>query len=177
MSPVNSNEISMRQIITFLLLIASIFNISAIERYVSRPVSDGTLYFIMPKKLGEVSGAKSFLYDVTMVSGLDSATINFTVVSPLASEPSELIIRSGSQLLECDDSKLLFVDKTGKNFEIRVTSHFPKDKIEEIFSSPNIPQFEFMIGDTPVSATYKPGAWKKDRLKMIEVFNLLKLMK
>lgn len=167
----------MRRIILLLTMIVITFNAMAIERYVSRPVADGILYFIMPKKLDNVKGVKSLEYDMTMVSSLDSVTVNFTVYSPIATAPTDLRLISGTTAVRCDNYKLLFVDKAGKNYEIRVTSSFPRAVIEDLFSSDECPGFEFRLGSTAVAAYYKPGAWKKDREKMTEVFNLIKLIK
>lgn len=167
----------MRRVILLLTMLVTMFNAMAIERYVSRPVTDGILYFIMPKKLDNVTGVKSFEYDMTMVSSLDSVTVNFTVYSPTAQEPTDLKLTGGATNVKCDNYKLLFVDKAGKNYEIRVTSTFPKAVIEKLFTANDAPGFEFKLGPTAVAASYKPGAWKKDREKISEVFNLIKLIK
>jgi len=152
--------------------------VTAQDRYTSRPTQDGTLFFLSPKKLGNVKGADGFEFDMTYVTSNDSAYVNFSVKSKTAVRPTGLcLIYGNGEKYECDNYKLLFIDKHGSSYEIRVTSTFPFSVLREAFSSTESPVYAFNLAGTNVEASYKKSAWKKDRSRISEIFNLIDLMK
>lgn len=162
----------MKRIIA-LLLISLVFTASyALERYASRMTPDGTIYFIMPKKLSKLQGIRHFDYDMTLLSWTDSVTVNFTFESRIIGLPSDLTIKSGNSFFKCDNYSLLFQDIIKKGFEIRVTSKFSTEDLKEIINSDFPPIFYFQQENNEESATYSEGAWRKDRKQLMDIFNL-----
>ncbi len=168
----NNLKIEMKKIIAFLLIVLTVVSGFALERYASRMTPDGTIYFIMSKTLSKLQGIKHFEYDMTLLSWTDSVTVNFTFQSKIMGLPTELYIKSGDQSYRCADYSLLFQDLKKNSFEIRVTSKFLTEDLEKIIHSDNPPMFVFPQGDQEASAAYSESAWKKDRKKLIDIYNI-----
>lgn len=142
------------------------------DRYTSRITPDGTLIFVMPQKLGRTENIKRFEYDITMLSWTDSVTINFTFESKLMAIPSSLTLSSGNVTFECDNYSPLFIDLKKNRYEIRITSRFPAHVLDEILGSDTPPVFSFTQEGVTGSATYSPGAWKKERHTLSDIYKL-----
>lgn len=142
------------------------------QRYASRMTMDGTIYFIDPMKLGKLQNLKRFEYDVTLLSWTDSVTVNFTFESDRMTKPESLKIESCSYSYECSDYSTLFVDLKKNHYEVRITSKFPTGAIQKIFECNESPKFVFTQDGVTESAAYKSSAWKKDRKKLIDIYNL-----
>lgn len=169
-----SMKLMLRLVLAMIVLMPAV--LLAQGRYVSRPVVGGTLYFLEPQKLGIVDGAKKFEYDVTYVTSADSATVNFTVIAREAVKPINLRLTiGGDSIVNCTDYELFFIDNHGSNYEIRVSSRYAYADITKALTSTVAPIFSLNLGDTRVTATYKSGAWQKDRKKIAEVINLIEL--
>ncbi len=170
----------MKRIISLIFLVfvsVHLFAQSVEDRYFSRMTQDGTLYFIVPKKLGKCSGIKKFEYDMTYLSWSDSVTVNFTFRSKSVACPSELKIESCENLYLCSNYSLLFTDIVKDGYEIRVTSKFSVDEIERVLKCSESPVFMFKQDGVLRTAEYSKGAWDKDRKKLIDIYNLYKLSK
>lgn len=167
----------MKRIIIILLVLIVGIPSFALERYASRMTPDGTIYFIMPKKLSKLHGIKHFDYDMTLLSWTDSVTVNFTFESGIMGLPTDLSIKSGTRTFGCDNYSLLFQDLKKKGFEIRVTSKFSTEDIKEMIYSETPPVFIFYQGENEESATYSEGAWKKDRKNLIDIYNIYQYSK
>ena len=150
---------------------------SADGRYNSRMTQDGTLYFIMPYKLKDLSGVKRFVYDMTLLSWTDSVTVNFTFVSPSMLEPADLRLTSGDESLPCHSYSPLFIDIKKNNYEIRITSKFSSADIQRLLENAAPLFFRFKQGDEQKSAGYTSGAWAKDRTRLIDIFRLYQYRK
>lgn len=163
-----------RLLISFLSIIISFsaFSQSAEGRYASRMTPDGTIIFIMPQKLGKTEGIKNFEFDMTLLSWTDSVTVNFTYQSPTMGLPQSLTLSNSKLNVECTDYSLLYMDILKKGYEIRVTSKFSASDIKTLFSEINPPVFNFIQEGKPCFATYKEGAWKKDRKRINDIYQL-----
>lgn len=148
---------------------------SAEGRYASRMTTDGTIYFVVPKKIKHLSNLKKFEYDMTLLSCLswkDSVTVNFTFESPLMEVPEKLEIKSGNNYFKCNDYHPLFIDIKKNHYEVRITSKFPLEEIRKMIESSVSPVFIFEQCGQPRSASYSPGAWRKDRKKLFDVMQI-----
>lgn len=164
-------------LMSFMFSIVVLFGQSAEGRYSSRLTRDGVLFFIMPERLRDVSGIKSFEYDMTMLSWSDSVTVNFTFESSEMAIPSNLSIQIGQEETVCHSFSPLFVDIKGNHFEIRITSKFSVSEIKAMIYSTLPPRFCFVQGAEAKSAAYKPKQWAKDRKKLNDIFQLYLLSK
>lgn len=165
----------MRQLLLLVFIaLTSLFSSgqSAEGRYASRMTADGMLFFINPHKLGELTNIKRFEYDMTLLTWTDSVTVNFTFESSLMQVPSTLKITSGDKTYVCHDFKSLFIDIKKKHYEIRITSKFAVADIISIVRSVSPPVFVFTQENQVETATYKTGAWKKDRKKLSDIIQL-----
>lgn len=145
---------------------------SAQGRYSSRMTPDGTLFFINPHKLGDLSNLKRFEYDMTMLTWTDSVTINFTFESQRMSLPDNFKLVSNDAIYECDNYSSLYVDIKKNHYEVRITSKFPVSVIENILANEIAPIFTFSQDGILEKATYRMNAWKKDRKKLLDIFKL-----
>lgn len=162
------------------LLCAAVFGAfaqSADSRYVSRMTQDGTLFFIMPHKLGNTEGIKKFDYDVTLLSWTDSITVNFTFRSPEMVAPTDLRICSGNKEYVCNKYSPLFIDIKKNEYEIRITSMFLASEFKAMIDNPSPLEFRFEQNGKQKSAAYKIGAWRKDAKKLQDIFKLYEYMK
>ncbi|MBP3589793.1 MAG: hypothetical protein J6J61_04375 [Muribaculaceae bacterium] len=163
-----------------ILLIVSVVGASAQSaagRYASRMTPDGTLFFVMPHKLGDTHGIKHFEYDMTLLSWTDSVTINFTFQASEMERPADLELCSGDSVYRCDRYSPLFTDIKKNGYEIRITSAFSAAAIKAVISSKEPPVFRFRQNGKAESAGYKPGAWLKDRKKLQDIFRLYEYAK
>lgn len=159
-------------IIIAFLFTSTLFGQSADGRYVSRMTQDGTLFFIMPQKIKNLTGIKKFEYDITLLTQSDSLTVNFTFESSLMNVPTDLKIQSGENTFPCTDYKPLFIDIKKNHYEIRITSKFSNDMLKTVVNNPTPPIFLFKQGTEIKEASYKEGAWRKDRKKLNDIYNL-----
>lgn len=165
----------MRKIINIcviLLISLSGYAQSAEGRYSSRMTQDGTLFFIMPQKLGRCEGLRNFEYDMTLLNWSDSMTINFTFESPMMVKPEDLKIISDSCVFECNSYKLLFTDVKKERYEIRVTSKYPVSVFESILKTLTPPVFSFSQDGVVRTASYKESSWRKERKKFNDIFQI-----
>lgn len=145
---------------------------SAEGRYSSRMTQDGFIFFANPQRLKELNNIKRFEYDMTMLTWTDSITVNFTFESTSMVMPHDLRIKYDGGVVKCDAYSSLFTDIKKDYYEIRITSRYSTSDIERILKSEKSPCFCFSQGDMEESAAYNPGAWKKDRKKLNDIFNL-----
>lgn len=138
---------------------------------------DGTIFFIMPKKISDCSGIKKFEYDMTCLTWTDSVTVNFTFRSASVDRPVGLAVESCGHTYTCTAYSLLYTDIVKGGYEIRVTSKFPVAEIEEMLQCESSPVFTFEQNHTRCTAAYSAGAWKSDRKKLKDIFNLFNLQR
>lgn len=167
----------MRKIIMMLLVFFMSASLSAQDRYASRMTPDGTLFFIMPHKMGKQYGIKKFEYDVTLLSWTDSATVNFTFVSPHMEIPSSLKLETCGNTIDCTSYSPLFVDLAKKNFEIRITSKFHISTIEQMVKCDTPPRIIMTQVGNEEWATYSQRSWNKDRKILSQIFELYKMQR
>ena len=152
--------------------------VGAQGRFTTRLTDKGTLHFLEPKKLNDLSGVSRFEFDMTYVTSTDSAYVNFSVKAPVAVKPSDIRLCYGTGLiLSCDDSRLLFIDRHGASYEIRMMCRFPISELRKALEEASPPVFRFKMGNSEASASYRPSAWKKDRIRINEMFNLIDIVK
>lgn len=151
---------------------------SSFDRYSSRITIDGTCYFFKDYKLTCVDGIKRFQYDMTYPDWTDSITVNFSLYCDMPVVPRQFSLRGGDKEYVCNDFHNLYVDIIKGGYEIRMTSKFAKDDIVALLQQPESPMaFEMETKGRKIFATYKKGAWKKDRKRLNDIFTLIKIIK
>ncbi len=141
-------------------------------RYASRITPDGTIFFINPKTLGTLANIRKFEYDITLPSWTDSVTINFTIESSLMNAPENLKIVSGDKVYQCEDFSVLYIDIKKQHYVIRVTSKFSMQELQKIIESASSPVFTFTQNGVQEEAKYTDRAWKKERKRLLDIFQL-----
>ncbi len=141
-------------------------------RYASRITPDGTIFFINPQKLNVLTNLRRFEYDMTLPSWLASVTVNFTIESSWMTAPENLKIASGDTVYPCEDFSVLFIDIKKQHYVIRVTSKFSIQDLTEIVEAASSPVFTFTQNGIQEEATYTDRAWKKERKKLSDIFQL-----
>lgn len=159
-------------IILGVILCVPLYAQSAEGRYASRMTQDGTIFFVMPHKLKQVRDIKKFEYDMTLLNWTDSITVNFTFESDRMELPADLKIESCGVSYKCDSYSLLYIDIKKKHYEVRVTSKFPASVIQSMIKCDTPPIFSFSQLGIYEYATYGESAWKKDKKKLNDIYNL-----
>jgi hypothetical protein len=169
----------MRKLLFSLLFFNAVFCFaqSAEGRYSSRMTRDGVIYFIMPKSIKDLSGIKKFEYDITLLNWSDTATVNFTFESVSMIIPDDIYLKSGNHDYKSLESSSLFIDIKKNHYEIRISSRFLVQDIEKAFNTTISPVFTFRQEEIEKRAAYKPGAWKKERKKLSDIFKLYRYSK
>lgn len=156
----------------FLISMVETFAQSAQGRYHSRLTPNGTLFFIQPHKLNNLSKMRSFSYDITLLSWQDSAIVNFTFESDLMDVPSNFRIYTHDKHFDCKKFSPLYIDIKKNHYIIRITSKFSVREISHFCSSDTPPVFSFFQGDCHLTASYKPKSWIQDQKKLNDILNL-----
>lgn len=164
-------------IVSLVFLIPTVFGQSAQGRYTSRMTANGTIFFIEPHKLTDLSNIKRFVYDMTLLSWTDSVTINFTFESDLMTIPESLQIKSCGKTYVCKDYSSLFVDIKKKHYEIRISSKFSISEMEQFLQCESSPVFSFSQNGILETASYKNNSWLKDRKKLLDIFKVYQYSK
>ena len=108
----------------------------------------------------------------------DSITVNFSIYCDMPEVPQKLSLRGGDKNYVCNDFRSLYVDIIKGGYEIRMTSRFAKEDIESLLLQSESPMtFEMETKGKKMFATYKEGAWQKDRKKLNDIFLLIKSIK
>ncbi len=142
------------------------------KRYASRITPDGVIFFINPQKLGTLANIRRFEYDITLPSWTDWVTINFTIETSSMNAPRNLKIVSGDKVYRCKDFSVLYTDIKKRHYVIRVTSKFSMQELQEIIESASSPVFAFTQNGIQEEAKYTDSAWKKERKKLLDIFQL-----
>lgn len=135
-----------------------------LKRLFSHNNEKGTMYFIGQKKLTKLENIKKFEFDITYLDYTDSATVNFTVISPNPTDVSELKMGNSSIAMTATDVELLYHEVKGKNYVVRTTSKVPFQTLKEIVKSESPMVFDIVHTDGQKGkATYSASQWKKER--------------
>jgi len=126
----------------------------------------------MPKKLNKCEGIKNFTYDMTCLTWSDSITVNWTFKSKTIHIPEKFKLISCGKDYHCSNYSPLYNDIVKGGYEIRITSKFHVNEIEEMLNCQTPLMFSFYQGGILKTATFSQGAWNKERQKLIDIFNL-----
>lgn len=147
------------------------------QRYNSRITPDGTIFFVNPQKLVLLKNLRRFEYDMTLLSWIDSVTVNYTIESPFMKVPEVLKIVSEGNVYDCENYSVLFIDMSGQYYKIRITSKIPMQELSKVIESSSPPIFVFAQNGLMEEATYVDRKWKKCRKQLSGILQLYEYSK
>lgn len=161
-------------VLMFFVMICA--NAQSVEKRLhSHITSQGTVYFVSHKSLSKHDkGVKKFEYDLTYVAKSDSATINFTLVSPAISDVKALVLTNGTESVEAGFVELLYHEAKKKDYLIRTSARVPYQQLKSMLQ-----------GDAPVvfnitrtngvqnRVEYSVSQWKKEKQMYARLFYMI----
>lgn len=137
---------------------------AGLKRLFSHNNEKGTMYFIGQKKLTKLENIKRFEFDITYLDYTDSATVNFTVISPNPNDVSEMELGNQQISIKATDVELLYHEVKGKNYVVRTTSRVPYTTLKALIKDEGPMIFNITRTDGQKGkATYSASQWKKER--------------
>lgn len=162
---------SARKVTLFLLLLCSIVAFGE-ERYFTRILPDGKLYFFMPYKLKAKKGNK-LQYDMTLLTYCDSVTINMTLHSPMGRVKS-VRLSAGEVSYFTTQYELFFQERSGSRFNTRVHIDCPGDKFKQLYTGSTPLTIELtMESNAKYTFTYRAKEWQKETAYVFEVLEMI----
>ncbi|MCC8155349.1 MAG: hypothetical protein LIP01_14910 [Tannerellaceae bacterium] len=146
------------------------------RNYSFYPQESGNVYFIHPQK-GYISpdknAVKGLEYDITYISGKDSATINFTYFTNqvLQARTIRLQKQTGDVLYEAPLVSL-FVQPRKNYWQQRMQFLIPYALLSELYKQSE-PFLITLSGGREIRYEIKPGSWKKQAELINKVFEVV----
>lgn len=138
---------------------------------------DGTLYFVLPKKMPkqkESKALKYLLYDVTCLNAEDSVSFTSTHLSSSVYQYKEATIKtSGMEPLKAP-IEVIFIDPKGKKYENRLRIRLSREDFKKLYKSPTPYVIDYGNGMT---FGLKAKDWAKESHFMNEVFIMIDMSK
>lgn len=162
-----------------LFIHAFVYSQSVNNRYSSHIGTGGLVFFFNPTRVlvNETDVVRELVYDMTYNLGLDSLTLNFTVVGK--GNIVEPAVKFNSEIdgFELNNVKLLYVEKRKAYYIYRYTSKVLYEDMVSSFRGSLPMKIELVIKDMVITAQYGKRKWKKEVKTMSEIFELIELQK
>ncbi len=167
----------MKRCLILLAFIASCFTIYAeklTNRYISRVVSDGMLYFIGPFELPNQQKEQAIEVDITYVTKRDSLTLNMSIYTSVILQTDSIKFVSNTPHT-ITDFALFFIDKKGKKFIHRYSCKLPYSYWEELYTAHNPFMLEVYANNGQIlQYAYSAKNWSKERTWMQQIMQIIK---
>ncbi|GEM_PF-791626 len=173
----------MKYILLFILFLSLPFYSAGQKlhrQYSFYPQEEGNVYFIHPQKGFENNGngpVKKMEYDITYLSGKDSASYTFTYYSenPMQIDSVKIMSRSG-QLIYAEKATMFYVQPKKTYWQQRASVSIPYDLLVEIYQNEN-PYSISLSGGKRLDYEMKPKRWKKQAELVSKIFDVVKYNK
>jgi hypothetical protein len=141
--------------------------------YTQRSQDGGDLFFIFPNEdFSEKRAKTAFAFDITYVSGRDSAVVNFTFRSKNPAAADSLVIRSGNQS-STSPTRKLYTDFVKNKWDYRYSAMFEYGELKRLFSSENPPTLGIIDGADMLEYRSGKGKWKKYANALNKIFFII----
>lgn len=143
------------------------------DRYVTRLLPDGLLFFIVPYELPNLQKEYAAELDVTYIIQQDSITLNMSVLTANIIQ-TDSIQFVGKSKKTITDFETFFIDKSGKKFIHRYSCRLPYSYFEELYYA-DIPfQMNIYADKGQVHYGYSAKSWQKERTWMQQIMLIIK---
>lgn len=154
-------------------LLNSILQAQSLKRHVVTKIQEeGTLYFINP--LIDFKGDKSVMsYDITYLTGHDSATFNFTYFTKNLHQIDSILLAGDNASYKIPVTKL-FVDNRKNKWEHRYSARLPMENLQEFFTNEKQGSV-FLLNAKSDEKQYSQskGKWKRQKELLTKIFDLI----
>jgi hypothetical protein len=171
----------MRKVYSVFLLVAIMFASAGTQLtaqkiskyYTQRSQDGGDLFFIFPNEdFSEKRTKTDFAFDITYVSGRDSAVVNFTFHSKNPAAADSLVILSVNQSI-ASPTKKLYTDFVKNKWEYRYSANFKNEDLQKVLSSDIAPKFVVVDSGDRYEYRTKKGKWKKYAAALNKIFFII----
>ncbi len=147
------------------------------RNYSFHPQEEGNVYFIHPLKGYESKnkGAVKMLeYDITYLSGKDSATYTFTYFSENAFKIDSVIISDNSgKYTFTGPANMYYLQPKRNIWQQRAAITIPYEILVQLYQS-SLPYKISLVGNKNVDYEIKPKTWEKQSKMVTKVFEIIK---
>ncbi len=170
----------MKNTLLFILLLycSSFVTAQKIHRnYSFYPQEEGNVYFIHPLKgfiSNDKEATKKLEYDITYLSGNDSAIYTFTYFTENVFKTDSVIIQdaSGDRLYSAT-AIMYYVQPKGKSWQQRASISIPYETLVRLYSNPS-PYSLALAGTKDIRYEIKPKTWRKHSRLISRIFEIVK---
>lgn len=129
----------------------------------------------MPAKLATESKDK-LVFDMTLLSKVDSVAINMTMTSN-ANIVRSVTITTDEAVYMTDDIEIFYMDRNKSRWDTRIHINCPIDKFEKFYQSAAPMKIEIKHNNGSSVFYYTKSNWKKDVLDVADVFRMIRILK
>lgn len=147
------------------------------RQYSFYPQENGNVYFIHPQKGFEskdTEAVKSLIYDITYLSGRDSAsfTFSYSVKNVLQIDSVQITDHTGKPVYTTP-ANMFYVQPKRNYWQHRASIQIPYTLLEQLYDQTN-PYVLSLIGGRTIQYETKPGSWKKQSGIVSKIFEVIK---
>jgi hypothetical protein len=141
--------------------------------YTQRSQDGGFLFFIFPNEDFSSKQTKTgFAFDITYITGYDSAVVNFTFYTKIPTTADSLVIHSANKNIS-SPVKRLYTDFRKKHWEYRYSANFEIENLTEALTSATPPDFQVFAVGEKITFHSKKGKWRKYTEAMNKIFYII----
>ena len=160
-------------LLAFTLSIAGVNAQKLEERYVSRILEDGILFFIKPFELPNAGKGKTAELDLTYLNTEDSVTANISVYAPDILKTDSICLDGEGKRMCISGFKTFYIDKKGKNYIHRYSCTLPFSYWKELQKNESPYTINIYSGKDRIQYGYTTKAWNKERKWMLQIIYLI----
>jgi len=147
------------------------------RQYSFYPQENGNVYFIHPQKGFESKdneAVKGLIYDITYLSGKDSAsfTFSYSIKNVLQIESVQITDHTGKQVYTIP-ANMFYVQPKKSYWQHRASIQIPYSLLEELYRQ-DTPYSISLIGGRKIQYEIKPSQWKKQSGIISKIFDVVK---
>lgn len=162
----------------FLLFLISLYSFGICaekleDRYVSRLVSEGLLFFIVPYELPAVQKNKAAEIDITYLIQGDSITLNMSIFTSDIIHADSIQFASTS-VKTITQFETFFIDKVGKKFVQRYSCRLPYTYLEEIYRADEPFRMTIYTDEEQLCYGYAAKKWPKEKTWMRQIMLIIR---
>jgi hypothetical protein len=171
----------MRKTCSFIIFMAIMLSLTPIylsaqkisKYYTQRSQEGGDLFFIFPNEdFSNRQARTDFAFDITYISGRDSAVVNFTFHSKNPASADTLLIASGNKTIS-SPTKKLYTDFVKNKWEYRYSANFKYEDLQKVLSFNIAPKFVVVDSGGKHEYRTKKGKWKKYAAALNKIFFII----
>lgn len=164
-----------------LLVFLSITTVATAQKlhkdYSFQPQEGYNVYFVHPQKGFESKdpeAVKPLEYDITYLSGRDSATYTFSYYTRnVLKIDSVKFIGSQGEELYAAPASMYFVQPKKKNWQQRASITIPHELLVRLYESASPYRLSLIGGNREINYMMKPKTWEKQSYKISRIFQIV----